>query len=86
MFLYDIDDLEGIVESNMQERQKAAETIHNILMKLNADFQWINTLGVIPLISSLREKAFNIQTDVMTSLEENYQICPNEKEKSLVNI
>ena len=27
VFLYDIDDLEGIVEANLQERKKAAETI-----------------------------------------------------------
>ena len=26
VFLYDIDDLEGIVQANLQERQKAAET------------------------------------------------------------
>ena len=70
MFLYDIDDLEGVAEANMQERQKAAETIQQYIHEAEADFQeWLNTLGVIPLISSLREKALNIQADVMTSLE-----------------
>ncbi|NCU16958.1 glutamyl-tRNA reductase [Pallidibacillus pasinlerensis] len=70
MFLYDIDDLEGVVEANMEERQKAAELIETFIDEAQADFQeWLNTLGVIPLISNLREKALNIQADVMTSLE-----------------
>lgn len=70
MFLYDIDDLEGVVEANMEERQKAAELIETFIDEAQSDFQeWLNTLGVIPLISNLREKALNIQADVMTSLE-----------------
>lgn len=70
IFLYDIDDLEGIVEANIKEREKTAETIQTFINDSTfAFFQWINTLGVIPLISSLREKALTIQSNVMESLE-----------------
>ncbi|ETI67776.1 glutamyl-tRNA reductase [Neobacillus vireti] len=70
IFLYDIDDLEGIVEANLQERKKAAEKIGLMIEKEIVDFnQWLGTLGVVPVISALREKALAIQAETMDSLE-----------------
>ena len=70
MFLYDIDDLEGIVEANLQERKKAAEKIMlNIEEEIVLFKQWLNTLGVIPVISALRVKALEIQEETMNSIE-----------------
>lgn len=70
VFLYDIDDLEGIVEANLQERKKAAEKIMLMIEKEIVDFkQWLGTLGVVPVISALREKALAIQAETMDSLE-----------------
>lgn len=70
MFLYDIDDLEGIVEANLQERKKAAEKIMLMIEKEIVDFkQWLNLLGVVPVISALREKALAIQSETMDSME-----------------
>ncbi|MEH7417097.1 glutamyl-tRNA reductase [Neobacillus drentensis] len=70
VFLYDIDDLEGIVEANLQERQKAASKIRLMIEKEIVDFkQWLGTLGVVPVISALREKALAIQAETMVSLE-----------------
>ena len=70
MFLYDIDDLEGIVEANLQERKKAAEKIMLMIEKEIVDFkQWLNLLGVVPVISALREKALLIQSETMESME-----------------
>jgi len=70
VFLYDIDDLEGIVEANLQERQKAAAQIRMMIEKEIVDFkQWLGMLGVIPVISALRDKALAIQAETMDSLE-----------------
>jgi glutamyl-tRNA reductase len=70
VFLYDIDDLEGIVEANLQERKKAAEEIMFMVEAEIVDFkQWLNMLGVVPVISALREKALSIQAETMKSLE-----------------
>ncbi|MEH7116609.1 glutamyl-tRNA reductase [Neobacillus vireti] len=70
VFLYDIDDLEGIVEANLQERQKAAAKIRLMIEKEMVEFkQWLGTLGVVPVISALREKALAIQAETMVSLE-----------------
>lgn len=70
VFLYDIDDLEGIVQANLQERQKAAEKISLMIEAEIVDFnQWLNMLGVVPVISALRMKALAIQTETMNSIE-----------------
>lgn len=70
VFLYDIDDLEGIVEANLQERQKAAEKIKGMIKEEIEEFnQWLNMLGVVPVISALRTKALKIQAETMNSIE-----------------
>jgi glutamyl-tRNA reductase len=70
VFLYDIDDLEGIVEANLQERKKAAEKIMLLIEKEIVEFkQWLGLLGVVPVISALREKALAIQAETMVSIE-----------------
>lgn len=69
-FLYDIDDLEGIVEANLQERKKAAEKILIMIESEIIQFkQWLNTLGVVPVISALRVKALAVQEETMNSIE-----------------
>ncbi|XEC93205.1 glutamyl-tRNA reductase [Paenibacillus tarimensis] len=68
-FLYDIDDLEGIVESNLELRkQEAAKIEVMIAAELNAFKQWYKTLGVVPLIRTLQEKAAQIHEDTMESM------------------
>lgn len=70
VFLYDIDDLEGIVQANLEERKSAAEKIGLMIEAEVVEFaQWLNMLGVVPVISALREKALGIQADTMKSLQ-----------------
>ena len=85
VFLYDIDDLQGIVDANLQERQKAAEEIGLMLeAEIVAFKQWLGTLGVVPVISALREKALGIQAETMQSIERK---MPNltDRELKLLN-
>lgn len=84
-FLYDIDDLEGIVQSNLEEREKAAEKIMLMIEKEIREFNdWVNMLGVVPVISALREKALAIQGETMKSIERK---LPNlsERERKVLN-
>jgi glutamyl-tRNA reductase len=70
VFLYDIDDLEDIVETNLEERKKAAEKVQILIEKEMVEFKnWVGTLGVVPVISALREKALSIQEETMRSIE-----------------
>lgn len=85
VFLYDIDDLQGIVEANLQERKIAAEKIELMIEDEIVQFkQWINTLGVVPVISALRQKALNIQAETMESIERK---MPNltERERKVLS-
>ncbi|WP_071460286.1 glutamyl-tRNA reductase [Bacillus massilinigeriensis] len=80
-FLYDIDDLEGIVEENLNERKIAAEKIMLMAEEEMVAFkQWLHTLGVVPVISALRTKALTIQEETMESLERK---LPNLTEREI---
>ena len=58
VFLYDIDDLEGIVEANMQERKKQPRNIQFMIETEIVEFnQWLNILVLYRLFQHLREKA-----------------------------
>ncbi|MFX3674565.1 MAG: glutamyl-tRNA reductase [Paenisporosarcina sp.] len=70
VFLYDIDDLQGIVEANLAERQLAANEIMIMIEHELVLFKdWLSTLGVVPVISALRQKALQIQAETMVSIE-----------------
>jgi len=69
VFLYDIDDLEGIVESNMEQRRKEAVKIESVIGEEIEQYeQWYRTLGVVPLIRALQTKASTIHQETMESL------------------
>ncbi|WP_068500067.1 glutamyl-tRNA reductase [Paenibacillus kribbensis] len=69
VFLYDIDDLEGIVESNLEMRRtEAAKIEHMIEGELSEFYQWLKTMGVRPVIRALQEKAESVHQDTLESL------------------
>ena len=62
VYLYDIDDLQGVVELNLEERKREAERAEHIVAEETIKFQnWLCTLDVIPTIVALREKAEGIR-------------------------
>jgi glutamyl-tRNA reductase len=93
IFLYDIDDLEGIVGENLQERKKAATKIMLSIKEEIVFFkEWVNTLGVVPVISALRVRALEIQQHTMNSIarklphlsERDLKVL-NKHTKSIIN-
>lgn len=79
VYLYDIDDLEGIVAANLDERKREAEKIEVMIDREMAEFNtWVRTLGVVPIISSLRKRALTVQEETMVSLERK---LPNLSER-----
>jgi glutamyl-tRNA reductase len=57
VFLYDIDDLEKVVATNLAERAKAADQAGRIVEHEAGKFeQWLRTQGVVPTIKALRER------------------------------
>ncbi len=62
VYLYNIDDLQGIVEINRAERIKEAARAEHIISAEALKFDaWLRTLEVVPTIVSLREKAEQIR-------------------------
>ncbi|MGG3283974.1 glutamyl-tRNA reductase [Paenibacillus solani] len=69
VFLYDIDDLEGIVETNMEMRRVEAAKIEVMIQEeMDAFHTWLKTLGVRPAIRALQEKSNAIHEETMESL------------------
>ncbi|AVL78038.1 glutamyl-tRNA reductase [Staphylococcus cohnii] len=70
VFNYDVDDLKGLVDANLKQRQNAAdEILQRIPAEIDAHNEWVNMLGVVPVIRALREKAMDIQEDTMSSID-----------------
>ena len=58
VYLYDIDDLQNVVESNIKDRQKEAELASEIIEEEIETFQtWLRSIDVVPTIVAIREKA-----------------------------
>ncbi len=84
VFLYDIDDLQGIVEANLAERERAAADITTMIGKEVGQFKdWVATLGVVPVISALRKKANSIQEETMISIENKMPDLTDRERKIL---
>src|SRR5699024_12407739 len=57
-------------DANLKERENAAnEILQRIPAEIDAHNEWVNMLGVVPVIRALREKAMNIQEDTMSSID-----------------
>lgn len=69
VFLYDIDDLANIVESNLEQRRMEAEKIEQMIVdELDQYRQWYRTLDVVPLIQKLQQKTNDIHEATLESM------------------
>ncbi|MBN1930371.1 MAG: glutamyl-tRNA reductase [Desulfobacterales bacterium] len=60
-YVYDIDDLKGVIEENIEDRNKEAIRAERIVDEAVIHFrQWYESLDVIPTIIDLRKKMENI--------------------------
>lgn len=62
IYLYDVDDLQEVVQSNLKERQKEAKKAEGIIDQEIGQFhRWLGTLDVVPTIVSLRGRLEEIR-------------------------
>lgn len=84
VFLYDIDDLQGVVDANMETRKAASEKIGLMIEAEIVSFkEWLQTMGVVPVISALRDKALTIQAETMKSIERKMPDLTDRERKIL---
>jgi len=63
-FVYDIDDLNGVVASNLEERMHEAERAEVIIgEELHAFDAWLDGMEVVPTIAAIRAGAESIRSD-----------------------
>ncbi len=58
VYLYDIDDLQGVVNANVKEREREAEQAVEIIQAEVAKFNsWVVSLDAVPTIVEIRKQA-----------------------------
>ncbi len=58
VYVYDIDDLQGVIDLNREERRKQAQLAQHIVDEETIKFKtWLNSLNAVPTIVAIREKA-----------------------------
>ena len=63
VYLYNIDDLQSVVNANQKQRQKEAEKVEKIIAEETQKFySWLKVLKVNPTIKLLREEIDEIRT------------------------
>ncbi len=87
VFVYDIDDLTGIVESNINKRKgeavKAERMVDEEVIKFS---EWFKTLDVVPTIVALKDKCENIrQIELKKTLSSLDDLTP-EQRKGVENL
>lgn len=69
VYLYNVDDLQGVVKANVFERQKEAEKAEKIIEEELENFvKWRASLDSVPTILALREKAEEIKKEELNKL------------------
>lgn len=70
VYMYNVDDLQGLVDSNLASREQEAEKIKAMIDGTTAEFEdWLQVQGVVPVIQGMRTKSLNIHDQTLDSLE-----------------
>ena len=84
--IFRVDDLKQVSEQNLSERQESLKKAYQIVGIATMEFvQWIQTLGVEPLIKSIREMAKNASLkEIERAIKKGY--LPKELQFSVEKI
>lgn len=70
VFLYDVDDLEGVVRETFREREGEAKRAEQLVAEEMSSFDaWVDTQSVVPTVVALRAKA---RATLMAELERSF--------------
>jgi len=79
VYLYDIDDLQAVVERNAEGRQEAAEEGEAMISPAVLEFAgWLSTLHVVPMIQELRDGAEQIRRHELARALKRMDLQPEE--------
>jgi glutamyl-tRNA reductase len=79
-FVYDIDDLQAVVERNADDRGEAAEKGEVMISPAVLDFMsWFSSLHVVPLIKELKDRAEQIRRHELSRALKKMDLSPEEE-------
>src|SRR5690606_4748657 len=83
--LYDIDDLEGIVEDNLEQRRREAEKIEAMIEREISEHEyWFKTLHVGPVIRALQDRSRSLHDETLQSLY-NKRPQLNDRQRKVIH-
>ncbi len=83
-YLYDVDDLQGVVQANLKERKKEANKAEAIIEQEIGQFhQWLGNLEVKPTVIALRHKLDEIRQQELEKTFGNLKDLSSKQRKSI---
>jgi glutamyl-tRNA reductase len=82
VYLYNIDDLQSVVEANLKERRREAERAEPIIEReVGVFLTWLRSLDVVPTIVSLRQRLEEIRgAELQKALGRIGDLTPDQRE------
>ncbi len=81
IYLYDVDDLQGVVDSNISGRKREAEKAESIVNEeVERYMKWLHSLEAIPTIIAMRQHAERIRDEEFQKLKNRF---PDMDEETL---
>lgn len=85
VFLYNIDDLQAVIASNLADREREAEKVETIIeTEVEAFTGWLGSLDIVPTIAALKQRAEIIRTEEVAKAL-NKMTGLSDKDKNEVN-
>jgi glutamyl-tRNA reductase len=87
VYLYTVDDLNGVVATNLQQRAEEAKKAEAIVeQEVGQFFKWLSSLEVTPTIVALRSKFEEIRRTELAKTLANWKDLPPDAEKRLESL
>ncbi|MBI4687236.1 MAG: glutamyl-tRNA reductase [Nitrospirae bacterium] len=84
IYLYDVDDLQGVIKTNIEERRKEQERAERIVdEEVEAFLRWQDTLSAVPTIVALREKAESIRKEELEKFFRKHHTMKEEEIRAI---
>ncbi|HXW68645.1 MAG TPA: glutamyl-tRNA reductase [Dissulfurispiraceae bacterium] len=84
VYLYDVDDLQEVIDCNILERRKEAEKAEQIISEEVEKFiKWMSSLDSVPTIVALRQKAEAIKNEELEKFRGKYPEISEDRLKAV---
>jgi glutamyl-tRNA reductase len=87
VYLYDIDDLKGVLDENLKTRRESAEKAEEIVLQGERNFlRWLNDLKVVPAIIELKKRFDEIKVNEVEKALRRFGSLSDRERKIIENM